>query len=161
MTCGEWALTLAAVLVVFVMTSMFVLASVGIAPVIDANGLSFDATGYITHEANRTARYIADQNAKTEQNRQDNETLRWFAIVGGVAGTVALVVYQRERTKRHKATLKAQENETRMRLKMYIAYLGIQGTVGRYKGDLGVFDHANGEFVPASVALLELGNKDY
>ena len=76
MTCAEWALTLGAILVVFVMTSLFVLASVGIAPVIDANGLSFDATGYVTHEANRTVRYVAEQHEQTEGWRPPSASVR-------------------------------------------------------------------------------------
>lgn len=154
MSCGEWALTLAAVIVVFVLTAMFVLASVGIAPVIDANGLSWDATGYVTHEANRTARYVVQQQEQTERNRQDDETLRTFAVVGALASVLVVAIVQHNRTKRKQA-------ETTLKLQMYLAYLGASGHIGKLNGQLGVFDHDRHEFVPAHVALLELKGNGY
>ena len=154
MSCGEWALTLAAIIVVFVLTSLFVLSSIGIAPVIDSSGLSWDSTGYVTHEANRTQRYIVQQQEQTERNRQDNETQRWFAVAGAVAVVLVVWAVQHYRTKR-------QQAEMQLKLQMYLAYLGTSGHVGTLNGQLGVFDHDRHEFVPAHVALLELGNKGY
>lgn len=161
MGCGAWAITLLTIVVVFVFSAAFILSSIGIAPVVNSDGLSWDSSAYVAHDANRTTRYVAEQENKTERNKQDNETLRIVAVVVAVMGTIALIAYQRERTKRHNAALLAQENETRMRLQMYIAYLGMNGAVGRYRGDLGVFDRDRGEFVPAGVALLELKGNGY
>jgi len=149
MGCGVWALTLAAVLVVFVLTCVFVLSSIGIAPVIDGGGLSWDASGYVTREANRTTRYVVEQQQQTERNRQDNETLRWLAVAGAVGGVLTVWAIQHNRTKR-------QQAETQLKLQMYLAYLGVNGEVGKHNGQLGVYDYDHGEFVPAGVALLEM-----
>ncbi len=148
MSCGEWGLTLAAILVVFVLTAMFVLASVGVAPVVDSNGLSWDATGYISHEANRTARFVTEQHEQTERNRQDNETTRTVVVVGALAGVLVVGIVQHNRTRRHRAQV-----DTMVRL--YVAQTYPHAQVEQRNGAKVLVDYARCEIVPYGVIVQE------
>jgi len=138
-----------ALLVVMVFMSAMILASVGIAPVVDSGGLSWDSSAYVAHDANRTARYVVEQQEQTERDRHANESLRTIVIVGALAGVLVVAIVQYNRTRR-------QQQATQLKLQMYLAYLGVNGRVGKLNGQLGVYDHDHGEFVPAGVALLEM-----
>lgn len=138
-----------ALLFVFVVGSAFILTSAGTAPIIDANGLSWDNSAYVAHQQAETARYVAKLAADTATSADNNATARTVAIALAVFGVLALAIAQWGITRRHEA-------ETQLKLQMYLAYIGVNGEVGKFNGQLGVFDHDHGEFVPAGVALLEM-----
>ena len=149
--CFGFTLTVCALLFVLVFMASMVLSSIGIAPVIDANGLSWDNSAYIAHDNNRTQQFVVQQQELTKRSADDNATWRTIAICLAVFGVLALAIVQRGITRR-------QQMQTQLKLQMYLAYLGVNGEVGRYNGQLGVYDHDHGEFVPAGVALLEMRN---
>ncbi len=149
--CFGFTLTVGALLFVTVFLAGMLLSSIGIAPVIDANGLSWDNSAYIAHDNNRTTRYVAEQHEQTVRNHDNNQTVRWLVVVGAGAGVLVVWAVQHYRTKR-------QQAETQLKLQMYLAYLGVNGEVGKHNGQLGVYDYDHGEFVPAGVALLEMRN---
>ena len=59
--------------------------SIGSSPNVGPNGLTWDHTGRIAYEENRTERYIYQQGQETQRAEEWNETMRW--------GVVALVVF--------------------------------------------------------------------
>ncbi len=140
---------LLAILFVFVVGSAFILSSIGIAPVVDGNGLSWDNTAYMAREQARTTRYTVWQQEQTKRSADDNVTWRTFAIVAAVFGVLALAIAQWGITRR-------ERYQAELKLRMYLAYIGVNGHVGKLDGELGVFDHDHGEFIPAGVALLEM-----
>lgn len=153
--CG-FAILVTAILVAMALTFAAMLASVGVAPVIDGAGLAWDSTAYVTRSNNQTQLAIAKQREETERNRQLTEAVRTVVIALGVVAIVAIIagvagvaIVQHNRTRRQRA-------DVQLKLQMYLAYIGGNGAVGRYHGQLGVFDHDHGEFIPAGVALLEM-----
>lgn len=146
--CG-FAILVSAMIVMFLLTCAFALSSIGIAPVIDSNGLSWDNSAYIAQQQSDTTRYVAKLQADVATSADNNATWRTIAIVGAVFGVVALVIAQWGITRR-------ERYRAELKLRMYLAYIGVNGHVGKLDGELGVFDHDHGEFIPAGVALLEM-----
>ncbi len=145
-----------AIIVAMILTFAAMLASEGVAPVIDGGGLSWDSTAYVTRSNNQTTIAVTKEREATERNRQLTEAVRSIVVVLGVVAIAAIIaavigvgIVQYHRTRR-------QRNETQLKLRMYLAYIGVNGNVGHYHGELGVFDHDHGEFIPAGVALLEM-----
>ena len=117
-------------------------------------------------QGDTTARYIEQQRQETirEQARQETErvrsvewnaTLRTWGTWGGGAlavgiGCWAVVRWQEERSKRHIASVSAQERV----ILAYIAAYG--GRAGEFDGVPGVFLDTSREFVPWQVARAEL-----
>ncbi len=139
----------AALLFVFVVGSAFILSSIGIVPIVDANGLSWDNSAYVADQQGETTRYVAKLAADTAQSADNNATWRTIAIAAAVFGVLALAIAQWGITMR-------ERHQAQLKLQMYLAYLGVSGHVGQLDGQLGVFDHDHGEFIPAGVALLEM-----
>jgi len=144
MSCGAWGLTLAAVIVVFALTSMFVLASVGIAPVIDANGLSWDSSGYIQRSNNATTRFVVEQEQHTERDRIFWDAAKWVAIVAGVVAVLVVVAVQMGRTRRHADTLRA-----------YIATQYPHAQIEQRNGARVLVDYERQEIVPLQIVEAE------
>ena len=112
-----------------------------------------------TYQDALTARYEARQQTERVRAEQWGETARtwgtWGAgalavvAVAGVGGWAA-VRWQEERSKRHVASVGAQERV----ILAYIAMYG--GRAGRLGGESGVFLDASREFIPWHVARAEL-----
>ena len=118
-----------------------------------------DAISSPTYQDALTARYEARQQTERVRAEQWGETQRtlgtWGAgalvivVVTGVGGW-AVVRWQEERSKRHVASVSAQERV----ILAYIAAYG--GRAGEFDGVPGVFLDTSREFVPWQVARAEL-----
>ena len=118
-----------------------------------------DAISNPTYQDALTARYEARQQTERVRAEQWGETTRtlgtWGAgalvivAVAGVGGW-AVVEWQRERSRRHVASVGAQERV----ILAYIAAYG--GRAGQLGGEAGVFLDASREFIPWKVARAEL-----
>ena len=142
--------------------SRFLSTLVGLAAIVFCLLLSIamlDTISSPTYQAGLTARYEARQQTERVRAEQWGETTRtlgtWGAgalvivAVAGVGGW-AVVEWQRERSRRHVASVGAQERV----ILAYIAMYG--GRAGQLGGVSGVFLEASREFVPWQVARAEL-----
>lgn len=146
--CG-FGITVMALLIVMVFMSAMILASVGIAPMVDSGGLSWDSSAYVAHDANRTQRYIVEQQQQTERDKQGNETLRMFAIVGGVAGVLGLGIVQYNRTRRHRVQVDAM-------VRLHVAQTYRNARIEQRNGAKVLVDYDRQEIVPYHVIEQEI-----
>lgn len=146
--CG-FGFTVMAILFVMIFMSGAILASIGIAPVANSVGLSWDNSAYLAREANRTQRYIVEQQQQTERDRQGNETLRLFAIVGGVAGVLGLGIVQYNRTRRHSVQVDAM-------VQLHVAQNYRNARIEQRNGAKVLVDYDRQEIVPYNVITQEI-----
>ncbi len=144
-----------AIVFVGVVTFGAILASVGIAPVVDIGGISWDTSAYIAHDQERTVRYVSQQENETERSRIFWENAQrialYLAVSGAIIATVTVVAVQRGRTMR-------QYNRDKMIALAYAKtyYFGEPVAIKKRDGRPALYDYARGEVVPFEAIEIEM-----
>lgn len=141
--------------------------STGSLPVLSNGNLTWDTRPVETWQANRTARFVAEQQQETARKQAEEETSRkaieeWnatfrtWAMWGAVIAVLVVIAVQTGRTLRHRET---QRTARVALLQNYIALsypAGANVQITSWQGAPAIIDHDGGEIVPYQVAQQEM-----
>ena len=102
--------------VLFVFVAMLGIGSIGSSPVFSPNGLSWDHTGRVAYEQQRTERERIEQAAETKRAREREETARWLIVALVAGGGIWIATREMGATVRN-------HSDNRAKVAMYQIYM--------------------------------------